>query len=109
MSTIGNPQLERNRDLEMAIVRLKAGGGSKEDFALLQWAIEDMAEQATTNVTLAIGEIGQRAVGVMGAYRIVAAMLRDADGGTPPKQEVKDGEVSPWGDLPEDAEGEEQA
>jgi hypothetical protein len=90
MSSRKNPQLSGNRHLEIAIVRLKNGHGSGEDFRLFAAAIEDMAEKATENVGRAIGEIGQRAVGVMAALRMVSAMIRDADGQEEKSKEEKD-------------------
>ena len=89
MSLNRNPQLSGNRPLEMAIVRLKDGRGGAEDFAFFAAAIEDMADKATENVGRAIGEIGQRAVGVMAALRMVSAMIREADGHEPQKTDAE--------------------
>ena len=105
MSSRYNPQLFGNEELEKSIVRLKERPSSRKDFAVLQQAVEDLTEQATRNALLAVGEVGQRAVGMMGAYRILSAMLRDADGKKPENipPEVAD---ALFGELPEDAEDE---
>lgn len=108
-----NPQLAGNRDLEMAIVRLKDGHGSAKDFAAFAGAVEDMADMAAENVLRAIGEIGQRAVGAMAALRMVAAMIRDADGHEEKSEEEKDAAAREFltglfGDkVVEDLDGEE--
>lgn len=86
MSSKGNLHLQRNPDLEKALVRLKEGPDAvAADLATLRAALAGMKDRCETQALSARGEDAMRALGAMGAFRVVLAIIDDADGREPRK------------------------
>ncbi len=97
MSRKGNLHLAQAPELEAALCRLKAGEQSGPDLALLTGKVESLLEASLEAAVSAMGEVSDRALGAVGAYRVLLSIIRDADGLPPP-------ETEPAPDLfPEDA------
>lgn len=78
-----NPNLKQRPDLNMALVRLKAGAGDAEsirkDFELLRAAIHDMEAMATQQALLDTSDYGNVLRGFARGYQNVRTMIDDAD------------------------------
>ncbi len=111
MSSSGNIYLQHNPDLENSLVRLKELDEVKADTARLVAQVEALLEAALAGAIAAQGETAQRALGAVGAYRVLLAIIRDADGAEyrPRKGQGKDGaEGEDDGAADEDDGGEDE-
>ena len=89
-----NPNLTQRPDLNMALVRLKAGTGDAEsirkDFDLLREAIREMEATATQQSLLDTSDYGNVLRGFARGYQNVRTMIDDADTwleNAPPREE----------------------
>lgn len=104
MSSTGNIYLQHNPDLENSLVRLKELDEVKADTARLVAQLEELKEAALDGAIAAQGETAQRALGAVGAYRVILAIIRDADGKEyRPKKDQEEG-----ADADEDDGGEDE-
>lgn len=83
MSSKGNRHLERNPELENALVLLKADQEGAWALEKLDGALAALLEQFTDMALGARGEDAMRAIGAMGALREVRRIIADADGKKP--------------------------
>lgn len=85
MSSRGNIHLRRNPELENALVRMKEGPDGGADLSVLRSALADLKEAFEEQALSARGEDAMRALGAMGAFRMVLGIIDDADGREPAK------------------------
>lgn len=83
MSRNGNIHLEQSPKLEEALCRLKANEQSALDLAQLEAKVADLLEASLEAAVSALGEVSDRALGAVGAYRVLLSIIRDADGQPP--------------------------
>ena len=97
MSSRGNIHLQHDPDLERALVRMKEGPDGGGDIGILREALARLKDRCETQALSARGEDAMRALGAMGAYRVMLGIIDDADGREPPKPD-EDGERDEWED-----------
>ena len=73
-----NAILEANPTLNMALVRLKDGTGSKSDFTAYVAAMQSFHARAVADGLGGVGELGTRARGVALCYADILRMIEDA-------------------------------
>ena len=106
MSSTGNIYLQHNPDLENSLFRLKELDEVKADTARVVRFFEDMKEASEVCAIKSEGEMSQRALGALGAYRLILSIFRDADGAEyRPKKGQENGED---GAADEDDGGEDE-
>lgn len=78
MSRCGNPSLERDKELEKALVRIKSQCPEEAELALGR--LEAYALRLADDAAASGGEASGRYLGMYQLARTVAQLVRDADG-----------------------------